>query len=112
VKITIEGSLDQVLDAILARKAELEENDSIRVTIEFGSRLEQVTIDQLELGLLAYNGLKNYNVLTVGEINELSDAGILRIPNIGKKSLKEIRDAVKLAQQEVDAGRPLYTYKR
>ena len=51
------------------------------------------TADCLELGVRAYNVMRNEG-WTLGDISKATDAEIMRLPNCGRKTLNELRDAV------------------
>jgi DNA-directed RNA polymerase subunit alpha len=42
----------------------------------------------------SYNGLKNANIQTVGELVQKSEADILEMQNFGRGSLNDIKDAL------------------
>jgi hypothetical protein len=48
------------------------------------------SIDVLELTVRAYNCLKAEDISYVGELVQLTENGLLKIPNLGRKSLSEI----------------------
>lgn len=49
-------------------------------------------IEELDFSVRTYNCLKKANVLTLGELVQLSEADLMNIRNFGRKSLNEIRD--------------------
>jgi DNA-directed RNA polymerase alpha subunit len=57
-----------------------------------------VTLDRLEISVRASNCLKLADAKTVGEVRAMSDGQLLRLPNFGRKSLKEVRDAIENKQ--------------
>jgi len=52
-------------------------------------------IDNLELTVRSTNCLKAENIYYVGDLVQRTEADLLKTPNLGKKSLTEIRDALK-----------------
>jgi DNA-binding CsgD family transcriptional regulator len=54
---------------------------------------EMWTADDLEIGVRAYHVMRNRD-LTLGDVAKTSDSELLRNPNCGRKTLKELRDAV------------------
>ena len=54
------------------------------------------TIEQLGFSVRTYNTLHRAGIRTVGQIYTLSDAQLLRIRNLGKSSLNEIRRKLQL----------------
>lgn len=68
-------------------------------------------VAELELSSRADNCLNNEGLKTVGEVMAKSDGELLRIPNFGKKSLRELKQAIaaykrKAAQKETASGNP------
>lgn len=53
-------------------------------------------IEELELSTRLYHALKNHNVEMVEELLEFTENQLLRIRNIGKKSLKEIKEVLEM----------------
>ncbi len=49
-------------------------------------------IEELDFSVRTYNCLKKANVLTMGELVQLSEADLMNISNFGKKSLNEVKD--------------------
>lgn len=49
-------------------------------------------IDELDLSIRTINGLKNENIIYVGDLVQKSEREILRTPNLGIKCLKEIKE--------------------
>jgi len=50
------------------------------------------SIDDLDLSVRSYNCLKRYGINTIGELTEKTEEDMMKIRNLGKKSLKEIKD--------------------
>lgn len=59
------------------------------------SSLERINIEELDLSVRAYNGLKRANLNTVGDVLTKSKKDILRIKNIGKGSIRELEEKLK-----------------
>lgn len=53
-------------------------------------------IEELDFSVRTYNCLKKANILTIGELVQISEQDLMGIRNFGKKSLGEVKD--KLAQ--------------
>lgn len=51
-------------------------------------------IDRLELSVRSHNLLDRAGLKTVGDIRATSDERLLKIPHMGKKSFREIKDAI------------------
>ena len=62
-------------------------------------------IDDLELTVRSANCLKAENVYYIGDLVQRQEADLLKTPNLGKKSLTEIRDA--LRAHNLDLGMKL-----
>lgn len=63
-------------------------------------------IDELELSVRGHRCLVNEYIETVGDLVNKSDAELLRIPNFGRKSLREIHEALDrfFGREGVDTG--------
>ena len=72
------------LDSVLADK----EEDSIQKTLE-------TPIEELDLSVRAYNCLKRDAIHTLQDLTSKSESEMMKIRNLGKKSLKEVIDKVK-----------------
>ena len=59
-----------------------------------------ILVKDLELSVRAANGLRFYK--TVGVVAAASDSELLRIPNFGRKSLREVREIVGCEQGETE----------
>ena len=55
----------------------------------------ETSIDDLDFSVRAYNCLKRAGVNTLGDLTEKSELEMMKIRNLGKKSLKEVMDKVK-----------------
>jgi DNA-directed RNA polymerase subunit alpha len=72
------------LESVLADK----EEDSVQKTLE-------TPIEELDLSVRAYNCLKRDAIHTLQDLTEKSESEMMKIRNLGKKSLKEVLDKVK-----------------
>ena len=61
------------------------------VTVE-ENKYENITIEDLDLSVRSYNCLKRANIGTVLELTEKSEEEMMKVKNLGKKSLKEIKE--------------------
>jgi len=61
------------------------------VTVE-ENKYENITIEELDLSIRSLNCLKRAQIQTVLELAEKSEDDMMKIKNLGKKSLKEIKD--------------------
>jgi len=55
----------------------------------------ETSIDDLDFSVRAYNCLKRANINTLGDLIEKSELEMMKIRNLGKKSLKEVIDKIK-----------------
>lgn len=55
----------------------------------------ETPIDDLDFSVRAYNCLKRANINTLGDLTEKSELDMMKIRNLGKKSLKEVMDKIK-----------------
>jgi DNA-directed RNA polymerase subunit alpha len=56
------------------------------------NKFENITIEDLDLSVRSYNCLKRANISTVLELTEKSEEDMMKVKNLGKKSLKEIKE--------------------
>jgi DNA-directed RNA polymerase subunit alpha len=57
-----------------------------------GGGMDDVLIEELELGVRSYNCLKREGIQTVGDLISKTEAELLNIPNFGKKSIDEVKE--------------------
>lgn len=62
-------------------------------------------VDELELGVRSINCLKAENIHFIGDLVQKGETELLKTPNLGRKSLSEIKDA--LAQRGLTLGMKL-----
>jgi len=55
------------------------------------SRILDTTIEELELSVRSSNCLKRAGINTVGELINKSEEDLMKVRNLGKKSLEEIK---------------------
>ncbi|MGI8921296.1 MAG: DNA-directed RNA polymerase subunit alpha [Solirubrobacteraceae bacterium] len=55
-----------------------------------GSAMDDILIEELELGVRSYNCLKRAGIQTVGDLIAKSESELNAIPNFGKKSIDEV----------------------
>ncbi len=93
--------------------------DQLSVFVDFKARTEVVEeeksqeidpillrpIDDLELTVRSANCLKAESILYIGDLVQRTEVELLKTPNLGKKSLTEIKDV--LAQHELSLGMKL-----
>lgn len=56
------------------------------------NKYDNITIEELDLSARSYNCLKRASIQTVLELTEKSEEEMMKVKNLGKKSLKEIKD--------------------
>jgi len=61
-----------------------------------GASAPDARIEELDFSVRTYNCLKKANVLTIGELTQISETDLMNIRNFGKKSLNEVKE--KLSQ--------------
>ena len=57
-------------------------------------KILETSIDDLDFSVRAYNCLKRANILTLRDLTEKTETEMMKIRNLGKKSLKEVLDKV------------------
>ena len=58
-------------------------------------KILETSMDDLDFSVRAYNCLKRANILTLKDLVDKSENEMMKIRNLGKKSLKEVMDKVK-----------------
>lgn len=69
------------------------------------NRLAEMMIEELDLSVRSYNCLKRAGINTVAELCAKTDAEMIKVRNLGKKSLEEVKqklDALGLSLRESD----------
>ena len=56
------------------------------------NRKLEMTIDELDLSVRSYNCLKRAGLNTVAELSTKSEEDMMKVRNLGRKSLKEIKE--------------------
>jgi DNA-directed RNA polymerase subunit alpha len=59
-----------------------------------GNGLDEILIEELELGVRSYNCLKRAGVQTVGDLVRKSQSELNAIPNFGQKSIEEVKETL------------------
>jgi DNA-directed RNA polymerase subunit alpha len=57
--------------------------------------LDEILIEELELGVRSYNCLKRAGIQNVGELVRKSESELNAIPNFGRKSIEEVVETLK-----------------
>lgn len=55
-------------------------------------RLLEMPIEELDLSVRSFNCLKRAGINTVGELTNKSDEDMMKVRNLGKKSLEEVKE--------------------
>lgn len=63
-------------------------------TTEAPSKGQQTMIEDLDLSVRSYNCLKRAGIQTVDELTQKTEDEMMRVRNLGKKSLKEVKDKI------------------
>ena len=82
------------LDAIAEQEANKDQNDFDPILLR--------SIEELELTVRSTNCLKAESIFLIGDLIHRSEFDLLKTPNLGKKSLNEIKDV--LASKELSLG--------
>jgi len=70
---------------------ELEEDFMVERKSEEKNRNLEKPIEDLDLSVRSYNCLKRAGIHTLGELIEKSEEDMMKVRNLGKKSLKEVK---------------------
>lgn len=82
---------------IMTNLSEIADKTGIMNAKQEDSKLKKLEtpIDELDFSVRAYNCLKRANINTLGDLTEKSELEMMKIRNLGKKSLKEVIDKIK-----------------
>jgi DNA-directed RNA polymerase subunit alpha len=58
------------------------------------SGMDDILIEELELGVRSYNCLKRAGIQTVGDLISKTEGELAAIPNFGKKSIDEVQETL------------------
>jgi DNA-directed RNA polymerase subunit alpha len=80
------------VEELTAREPAVIGGDTIPDTVAApgGDGLDEILIEELELGVRSYNCLKRAGVQTVGDLVRKSESELNAIPNFGQKSIEEV----------------------
>ena len=68
------------------------DNVIMKGTTEQPNKGQQMMIEDLDLSVRSYNCLKRAGIQTVDELTQKTEDEMMRVRNLGKKSLKEVKD--------------------
>ncbi len=82
---------------ILTNLSEIADTTGVMSAKQEDSKLKKLetSIDDLDFSVRAYNCLKRAGINTLGDLTEKSELEMMKIRNLGKKSLKEVIDKIK-----------------
>ncbi len=66
----------------------------IEAEVPQANGMENILIEELELGVRSYNCLKRVGIETIGDLVAKSEQELAAIPNFGKKSIEEVRETL------------------
>lgn len=62
--------------------------------VDLGTSLQNMPIEDLELSVRSYNCLKRAGIQTVEELTQKTEEEMMKVRNLGKKSLKEVKEVL------------------
>ena len=82
---------------IITNLSEIADTTGIMNAKQADSKMKKLetSIDDLDFSVRAYNCLKRAGINTLGDLTEKSEMEMMKIRNLGKKSLKEVIDKIK-----------------
>ena len=82
---------------IVTNLSEIADTTGIMNAKKEDSKLKKLetSIDDLDFSVRAYNCLKRAGINTLGDLTEKTELEMMKIRNLGKKSLKEVMDKIK-----------------
>lgn len=82
---------------IITNLSEIADTTGIMNAKKEDSKLKKLetSIDDLDFSVRAYNCLKRAGINTLGDLTEKTELEMMKIRNLGKKSLKEVMDKIK-----------------
>ena len=72
------------------------------------SKLDQRKIDILDIPNRTYNCLKYENISIIGQLILMTERDLLRIPNLGRKGVNQINEALSMLQLTLKADHDLH----
>src|SRR4051812_4232005 len=66
--------------------------------------MDDILIEELELGVRSYNCLKRAGIQTVGDLVQKSESELAAIPNFGRKSIEEVKETLDARGLNLRAG--------
>ncbi|HCY05767.1 MAG TPA: DNA-directed RNA polymerase subunit alpha [Erysipelotrichaceae bacterium] len=81
--------LTSVHESVMEMESSIKENKNEVVT-----KTQLMMIEDLDLSVRSYNCLKRAGIQTVEELTQKTEEEMMRVRNLGKKSLKEVKDKI------------------
>ncbi len=105
---TLERFFHQFVEAPLGNIAALAQMDGGGARNGLPNGAPDARIEELDFSVRTYNCLKKANVLTIGELAQLTENDLMQIRNFGKKSLTEVKEKLALLGLKLtgDTGEP------
>ena len=82
---------DEVIDNNISKKNLKDYIIILLKILGMQQKVDKDSIDNLELGVRSYNALKKANIISIKRLLEMSDMELLKIRNLGRKCISEIR---------------------
>lgn len=82
---------DEVIDNNISKKNLKDYIIILLKILGMQQKVDKDSIDNLELGVRSYNALKKANIISIKKLLEMSDMELLKIRNLGRKCISEIR---------------------
>ena len=105
LEIETDGSIEprqalaEAAETLIGRLAIFTDGDGLRLLGEQaaeepppGGGMNDIMIEELELGVRSYNCLKRVGVETIGDLVSKTETELSAIPNFGKKSIEEVKE--------------------
>ena len=105
---TLERFFHQFVEAPLGHIAAIAFNDGAAPRGGLANGAPDARIEELDFSVRTYNCLKKANVLTIGELAQMTEVDLMQIRNFGKKSLTEVKEKLNLLGLKLrgDTGEP------
>lgn len=98
----IQSRRNQELRVAISRLEQWESQQ--KITEKRRNGLNGLTLEELDLSVKAYNGLRNAGVTHVSQLAEVTEADLIRTKNFGRKSLSELKEALAQAGLRLKNG--------
>jgi DNA-directed RNA polymerase subunit alpha len=108
--IETDGSLDpqaalrEAAEILIKYLAIFTDADRVEALRESGGGMDEILIEELELGVRSYNCLKRAGIQTVGDLVQKSESELAAIPNFGRKSIEEVKETLDARGLTLRAG--------